>query len=140
MSTKTTLPKTIPSKELSFSIKITGSTTAHQYEGDFIVKVPSVRDMSKIGVFLAKLNCGVPFEDLDRSTASLNNAIAFLQACLIEAPKWFTNAEDSDKDPGMAYGLDTLDVNVPVDIFSKANALVQDWHNALKGAQDDKAK
>ena len=132
MAAKTALPKAIPSKELPFSVKLTGSTTGQSYEGDFVVKVPSVRDMSKIGIFLAKLGFGVPFEDLDTSTQILNNAVAFLQACLLEAPGWFRNAETDPKTPGMAYGLDTFDVNVPVEIFRQANTLVEGWREALK--------
>ena len=136
------LPRAIPPKEIPFTVEITGSTTGFKYTGDFTVKVPTVKDMSRIGVLIARLNCGVQFNDLDTSTANLHNAIAYLQACLVDAPKWFINNENDDE-PGIAYGLDTLDVNIPVLIFKKADALVSDWHAALKATQkpvDDHGK
>ena len=133
MSNNNALPSTIPSKEIPFTLQIIGSTTQHTYNGDFIVKVPSVRDMSRVGVCLARLNFGVSMSDLDTSTANLNNAIAFLQVCLVDAPKWFTNAAEA-KEPGISFGLDTLDINVPVEIFRKANELVDAWHVSLKAS------
>ena len=59
MSRVSHLPKNVPSKEIPFKFKVKGSVNVnHTYEGDFVVKVPGVREMSKIGVELARLNDG----------------------------------------------------------------------------------
>jgi hypothetical protein len=137
MSKVSHLPKIIPSKEIPFKIKTSGAVTGHTYEGEFVVKVPSVREMSRIGLELARLNDGIPFEMLDKSTAALNNALAFLRITLTEAPKWFVNDSTDLKEEGMAYGLDTLDVNVPMEVFRVADKKVRAWHEALQGQPNE---
>lgn len=140
MSKVSHLPKSVPNKELPFSLKVKGSSSGHPYEGDFVVKVPGVREMGKIGIELARLNEGVPLESLDRSTATLHNAIAFLKVALIVGPKWFKNDKLDETEEGMDFGLDTDDVNVPIEIFKKAEGLVSDWHKSLRGAPDAEAQ
>ena len=137
MSRTSHLPKNVPFKELPFSLNVKGSSTGFAYTGDFVVKVPSVRETGRIGVELARLSDGVPLEALDNSTANLHNAIAFLRVCLVSAPKWFTNTAEDDGEEGMDFGLDTHDFNVPVEIFKKANKLVLEWNKALKGQPKD---
>lgn len=137
MSNVKGLSKNIPSKELPFQIKSVGNVTQEAYEGSFVVKVPQTRDRSKIGIELAKLNGGVRFDDLDDSTALLHNAVAYLRVLLLDAPDWFVQPEEEG---GMAFGLDTLDSNVAVDVFLAANAEVIQWQKALKGQADDKPK
>lgn len=139
MSKVSHLPKNIPSKELPFQVKVKGSTTGHHYSGDFIVVVPGVREMSKVGVELGRLNDGVPFEVLDGNTQRLNNAIAFLKVNLKEAPAWFVNDPTDEKEDGMSYGLDTHDVNVPVQIFRAADKEIKAWYDSLKGQPEDSA-
>lgn len=131
------LPKALPSKEIPFNFKSLGITTKRSYEGTFTVNVPSVRDMSRIGVELSRINDGVPLELLDRSTAALNNALAFLKISLKEAPKWFT---DTEQEGGMGHGMDTLDVNVPIEIFKQANELVGNWHKSLQVTDEPESK
>jgi hypothetical protein len=140
MSRVSHLPKSVPSKELAFKFKAKGSTTGHPYSGDFVVVVPQVRQMSRIGVELARLSDGVPFESLDKNTAALNNAIAFLKVCLKEGPAWFMNSPRDEKEEGMDYGLDTEDVNIPVEIFRQADAAVKGWYDSLKGQPDEGSK
>jgi hypothetical protein len=89
--------------------------------------------MSRIGVELARLGDGVPFELLDKNTATLNNAIAYLKVLLKDGPAWFMNSADDEKEEGMDYGLDTSDINVPVEIFRKANVQINKWHESLQG-------
>jgi len=126
------LPKTLPAREIPFSISIKGAFSEHLYEGDFVVKVGGTKEMSQMGLELAKLNRGVKFEDLDMGTAILHNSIAFLRAYLTEAPEWFTSSE------GMDYGMDTMDTNVPIEIFSKADNLVAEWKLKVRGVSIEK--
>jgi len=130
MSNYKDLPKSLPPRELPFSFKCTGFVTKEKYEGDFVVNVPTVRDMSNIGIELARINRGVSFESLDRATATLNNAIAYLRVTLSKAPKWFTDDMD--------YGFDTLDSNVAIGIFNQASDLVDDWHGKIQGKKASK--
>ena len=124
------LPKTVPSKELSFQFKGTGNTYNVDYEGHFVVKVPGVRELSRHGIELARLNAGVRQEHLDNITATLNNALAALRVFLIECPDWFKE---------MDYGLDTDDYNIPIEIFQEADRLISEWRDSLQGnAEDDK--
>ena len=123
------LPKSLPSKEIPFSVKIKGSFSKHTYTGDFTVKVPSVAEISRIGVELARLNDGVPLEALDISTGNLNNCIAFLKVTLKDAPEWFTDGVE-----GLDYGLNTLDVNVAPEVFKKANDLIEGWQKKVRGS------
>lgn len=138
MSKISNLPKKVPNKELPFTFKCTGATTGHSYEGSFVVKVPGVRETSKIGIALARLNDGVPFESLDRSTAFLHNAIAFLSVCLVDGPKWFLNSADDPREEGMSFGMDTDDFNVPIGIFQEAEKLVSTWNAALQNPETPK--
>lgn len=133
MSKVSHLPKSIPSKELPFKIKLKGSVTNHPYEGDFMVVVPTVKEMGKIGLELARLNGGIPLDSLDTSTANLHNAIAYLKVLLKTGPAWFMNEGSDEVEEGMDYGLDTLDVNVPVTIFREADKKIKDWYKSLKG-------
>lgn len=140
MSRVSHLPKSIPSKELPLKFKVKGAITGHTYAGDFVIVVPQPRQMSRIGVELARLNDGVPFESLDSNTAALNNAIAFLRVCVKEGPAWFVNTREDEKEEGIDYGLDTDDINVPVELFKQADALVKGWYDSLKGQPEDNAK
>lgn len=134
MSKVSHLPKSVPSKEIPFSIKIKGAVNKdHSYEGTFVVRVPEARQMGQLGIELAKLNDGVPLEMLDRNTRNLHNAIAYLKTNLVQAPKWFKNSRDDEDEEGMDYGLDTMDLNVPVEIFQQADKAVVKWHKSLKG-------
>lgn len=126
------LPKAIPPREIPFKIDLKGLVTGDRYKGDFVVRVPLSRDMSKIGVELAKLNDGVRFEDLDAGTAMLHNSVAFLRILLERSPDWFWKEEELD------YGLNTLDVNICVEIFLKAEKLVKDWKKDLLSAGEEK--
>jgi hypothetical protein len=140
MSRISNLPKNLPSKEIPFSIKIKGSVSGKQYTGDFVVSIPTVREMSKIGVEVARLSEGIPLEMLDKTTAGINNAVGFLKVTLKSAPAWFTNAADDASEEGMDYGLDTLDMNIPVEIFSQAQKSMSNWYKALKAPTDDSSK
>lgn len=133
MSKVSHLPKSVPSKELPFKIKIKGSATGHLYEADFTVVVPGGREMGRIGLELSRLNEGIPYESLDQSTANLHNAIAFLKVLLKEAPPWFRNSSTDEAEEGMDYGLDTVDINVPITIFREADKKVKEWYKSLKG-------
>jgi hypothetical protein len=126
------LPKSLPPKELPFSISLKGSfNTNHTYVGDFVVRVGGTREMSRMGLELAKLNRGVKFEDLDLGTAILHNSIAFLKAYLVEAPEWFTSPS------GMDYGLDTMDTNIPLEIFAEAEKQILQWKESVRGEVGD---
>ena len=137
MSKVASLPKTLPTKDLPFECKITGSATGRKYSGSFVVQVPGTRQLIAIGVETAKLSGGVPPDLLDANTYTLNRSIALLSACLVEAPEWFTNGPDDQK-PGMSYGLDTFDLNVPIEVSKAADALIDKWHEELKGTGDGK--
>lgn len=127
------LVKSLPSREIPFSIKVDGIVTKQTYKGDFVVRVPLSRDMSKIGVEIAKLNGGVKFSDLDDGTAMLHNAVAFLKILLSESPEWFWKEDEMD------YGLNTLDANVSVEIFLEAEKLIKNWKKTLfDGKESDK--
>ena len=121
----------VPSKHIPFRISVVGETTGKRYEGDFIVSVPSVGDISRIGVELSRLNQGLPVEFLDENTATINTSLAFLRVALKDAPAWFVNLEDDKKAPGMNFGMDTLDYNIPREIFMAANAKVMAWRKAI---------
>lgn len=120
------LPQVLPPKEIPFSIDMVGSRTGSKYEGNFVVKIPTVKDMSRIGLELAKLNGGVRFEDLDRNTAVLNNAIAYLRVLLIDSPKWFVDVNEGD------CGLNMLDVDVVGAIFSQAEEKISEWYEIIR--------
>ena len=140
MSKVSHLPKSVPSKLLPFKIDVKGGVTGHRYEGHFVVSVPEVRDMSRIGIELAKLNDGVPFELLDSNTRAINNAIAFLKACLREGPAWFVNATEDEGEEGIDFGLATVDANVPIEVFRAADKAIKGWNDSLKGQPADGSK
>jgi hypothetical protein len=140
MSRISHLPKNIPNKEIPFKIKVKGSISKKVYEGDFIVSIPTVRDMSKIGVELSRLSDGIPFEMLDKTTAGINNAVAFLKVTLKDAPAWFINPAEDSEEEGMDYGLDTVDMNVPIEIFAEAQKATSKWYKNLRVTSEDEPK
>jgi hypothetical protein len=140
MSKVSHLPKNIPSKELPFSIKIKGAVSGFSYSGDFVVRVPGVREQGRIGVEMARLNEGIPSESLDHNTRYIHNAIAYLRVLLIQAPKWFTNTPSDEDEDGMDYGLETDDWNVPIEVFEKAKKAVTAWQKSLKGQPSERAE
>jgi hypothetical protein len=141
MSKVSHLPKTVPSKEIPFKIKVKGAVNKdHTYEGDFVVRVPETRQMSQMGIELARLNDGVPLEMLDRNTRNINNAIAYLKVNLVKGPAWFVNNMEDSVEEGMDYGLDTLDINVPIAIFQEADKLISKWHKSLRGQPTESPK
>lgn len=121
------LPKTLPSREIPFTYSGVGEVTQLPYKGNFVVKVPTVRNISEMGIEAAKLSGGMS-EWLDVNTKIINNAVAFLKTCLVECPKWFEE---------MDYGLDTDDINVVAGIFTQAEELVEKWKRDLKGQPED---
>lgn len=133
MSKVSHLPKNVPSKEIPFAYSGKGNLTGHEYSGDFVVKVPDARALSRIGLELAKLGQGVPFEHLDENTQKLHNALAYIRTVVVEAPNWFRNTPEDAKEPGMDFGLAADDLNVPIEIFLEADKKIEGWKNALKG-------
>jgi len=131
MTKSKNLPTTLPPKEITFSLSVKGSVTKQEFSGDFMVKIPTVRDMSRIGIELAKLNGGVKFEHLDPDTAILNNGVAYLRVLLVEAPKWFIEPEQLD------YGMNTVDSNIVMEVFNAAQEKVNNWYKALKGDESN---
>lgn len=138
MSKVSHLPKNVPTKELPFKLKVKGYVNKdHTYEGDFVVMVPGVRESTRIGIEIARLGDGVPFEMLDNNTQKLNNAIAFLKVTLKSGPAWFVNTQDDEAEEGMDYGLDTMDINVPIQVFKLADKAIKGWYETLKGQPKD---
>ena len=135
------LPKTLPTKDIPFEYEGVGQLSGHKYpKSTFVVRVPSTRDLTRIGVETAKLSGGVPTDMLDGVTGSLNRAIAFLTVTLAEAPAWFINHPENTVEEGMSYGLDAYDLNIPIEIYQKADELIEGWHAKVRGAHDKKAK
>lgn len=130
MSNIKDLPKRLPDPNLPFTISCEGVYTGQKYEGSFIVRVPLTKDMSRIGIELARLNAGVAFEDLDSNTAILHNAVAFLKALLTDAPEWFVAKDQLD------YGLNTYDSNVAITVFLEAEKQIEEWRSKLKVKSD----
>jgi hypothetical protein len=137
MSKINNLPKTLPEKEMPFEYSGVGELTQHKYTGSFVVRVPSTREISKIGIEVAKLSGGVPPDLLDNATIALNRAIAFLSVCLVESPAWFCNSPDDEQEAGISYGLDSHDLNIPIEIYKKADELVEGWHQKLRQGNDE---
>lgn len=123
MSNYEGLPKTVPGRELPFSFKLKDKDGI-SYDGDFIVRVPSAREMGRIGVEMAKLNGGVPLDHLDAGTALLHNAVAYMRVVTIDAPKWFAESD---------CGLDLDNPQVILTVFEKAEKLISDWKAAIHG-------
>jgi hypothetical protein len=125
-----TLPISLPSKELPFNIEVLGAFTSYKYAGSFVVKVPHVSDMGKIGIEVAKLCGGIPSEELPIETALLFNAVAFLRVLLIDAPEWFTQKDQLD------YGLNSVDPNVVIEVFNEAKKKVDGWYALLSPSKE----
>lgn len=132
MSKISNLPKTLPEKKIPFEYEGEGETTGHKYKGSFVVQVPQTREISQMGIELAKLCGGIPADLLDSRTGALNRAIAFLSVCLVDAPAWFVNSPDNEEEAGVSYGLDSHDLNIPIEIYKKADELVEGWHQKLR--------
>ncbi len=125
------LPSSLPPKDLPFTIDIEGSITQKKYSGNFIVTVPKVQDMGRIGVEIAHLTGGIPLHQLPQETAVLFNAVAYLKVLLIMAPDWFVKADQ------LNYGMNTLDPNIAIEVFNVAREKVDLWYNSVRPKTDE---
>lgn len=128
------LPSSLPPKELPFTLEIEGSVTGKKYSGNFIVTVPKVQDMGRIGVEIAKLTGGIPLHQLPQETAILFNAVAYLKVLLIMAPDWFVQSGELD------YGMNTLDPNIVIEVFNSAREKVDGWYLLIRPKAPEEEK
>lgn len=59
------------------------------YQGEFVVKYPSLKDKMNVGILRSKLTGGVPIQQLDVLTDNISYMSATLMVVTISAPKWF---------------------------------------------------
>lgn len=128
MSRVKDLPKKIPSREINFTFECEGDVTGEDYSDNFQVLVPDVRMMGEIGLNFARLNGGIAPESLDASTRTLHNAVAWLNVCIMNPPKWLID---------IGFGLDTLDTNVALLLFTAGSAEVRKWKENLRKQPTD---
>ncbi len=115
------LPKTIPDKDLDFSIDIQGNLTKENYVGDFKFRIPNLRTRTQIAKIKTLMSGGL---ELDPSTRDQHQMLAYLKATITSSPVWFTQSDS---------GYDLYDMNVVEAIYEKILELEETWLEKIWG-------
>ncbi len=130
MSDSKTLAKDVPSREYEFNIEVEGKVSRTTYKGDFKFSIPNLKLKALADKKRAELNGGLDAA-LDPSVLELHYYVAFLRYSLIEAPKWWKEAD---------YGYDLDDFNVVQAVYDKVEEFQKGWMEAVWGKDEEDGK
>lgn len=121
MSKNNKLMEDVPSTTHEFQIEITGDITRKRFLGDFISKIPTIKDQAMIARHEVTLNGDNPMY-LDEGVRQINKKIAHLRFTLVEFPKFW---RDSD------LGYELRDPNVIDAVYQAVIDYENDWVNSI---------
>ena len=110
----------LPSNEHTFEISLFGDNTNQKFEGKFTYKRPTIGMQVDIQKTIGRMNgdlSTLPIQSVE-DISNYNFILSTLKHCIVEAPKWFTNANN---------GLDLYDSNVIKEVFEKCMSYDADY-------------
>lgn len=120
------LPKSLPSRDHEFTIKLVGNLTKHEYSGDFKCKLPNLKTQSLIAKTKAFYNAGFELS-LDPVIKNLHHMVAYCKHTLTDAPDWFKNND---------YGYDLYDDNILFEVYNKILEFENSWIESVWGKNE----
>ena len=121
------LPKTLPSRDSEFKVKVVGSLTKEAYEGEFSCRIPRNREQAMIAKEIAFLNAGFD-STLDKGIKNLHRMVAYCKHTIQKAPEWFLESD---------YGYDLYDINVVEEVYHEILKLEEKWLGNVWGSDEE---
>lgn len=121
------LQEDFPDKNHEFQIDILGRITKRRYVGDFVCKIPTIKDQAMIAKHEAHLNGEFPVY-LDGGIQKIHKMIAYLRFTLTDYPKFW---RDSD------LGYELHDDNVIKAIYDEVIAFENEWLQKVWGIAEE---
>lgn len=124
--------KKLPDMEHSFSIETKGNVTGLMYAGSFRCRIPTNKQKVLAERKRAELTGGMD-PSMDMSVVQFAYKIAYLRATVIDAPKWWVDAD---------FGFDLHDPSVIDEVYEKVAEFEKNWMDKVWGKkeQDGAAK
>jgi hypothetical protein len=127
MSKINNLEPKLPETSKTFQIDIRGSATNQRFLGEFVCKIPTLKDQSNIAREQARLNGEYP-DFLNSGVKQLHQELAYLKYTLIDVPKFW---RDSD------LGFELRDQNVVNAVYEEVLKFEDEWLKAIWGDESN---
>lgn len=121
MSDFNELEEKLPPTTGEFIIDIIGQVTKKRFLGEFVSKIPTIKDQSMIARHEAKLN-GEYAGYLDEGIRQVHKKIAYLRFTLTDYPKFWRESD---------LGYDLMDVNVIDAVYAEVIDYENKWVNKI---------
>lgn len=115
------LPDEMPSTTHMFQFDIVGSVTKKRYLGEFVCKIPTLKDQSSIAKYEAYLNGEFPVY-LNAGVQKLHKWIAYLKYTLTDTPRFWKESND---------GFDLMDPNVIEALYDEVISFEEKWFKQI---------
>jgi len=120
----------VPDTFHTFQIDMVGSVTKKRFVGDFVCKIPTMKDQSLIAKYEAMLNGEFPVY-LNNGVLKLHKWIAYCKYTLTDIPKFW---RDSDG------GFELRDPNVVEAVYQQVLDFETKWYEEIWGVKELEAE
>lgn len=121
--TKDKMPDDIPDTLHEFQIDLLGSITKRKFAGEFVCKIPTIKDQALIGKHEAYLNGEFPVY-LNESILKVHKRIAYLKYTLVEVPRFWKNSDG---------GYELRDPNIIEAVYDEVIRFEEKWYLQIWG-------
>lgn len=121
------LASTIPDTNHRFQIDLIGSVTKQKFLGEFICKIPTIKDQAQIAKYEAYLNGEFPVY-LNQGVLNVHKWIAYLKFTLVDIPLFWKESE---------LGYNLRDPNIIEAVYDEVLAFEETWYKTIWGTETD---
>lgn len=114
-----------PDREKKFSIEVIGNESGKTFKGDFTFHIMNLKRKAMADKKRAELNGGMEVS-LNPEVLDLHFMIAYLRFALVDAPKWWIEAD---------FGYDLDDYNVIKKVYDECEAYQAEYNEAIWGPE-----
>lgn len=117
------LPSEIPDTTHRFQIDLVGAVTKTRFLGEFVCKIPTIKDQAQIAKYEAFLNGEFPAY-LNQGVLNVHKWIAYTKFTLVDVPLFWRESE---------LGYNLRDPNVIEAIYDEVLIFEQKWYDQIWG-------
>lgn len=117
------LPEDLPETSHTFQIDIVGAVTKRKFVGEFVCKIPTIKEQAQIAKYEVFLNGDNPVF-LNAGVLKVHKQIAYLKYTLTDIPKFWRDSEG---------GYDLRDPNVIAAVYDEVLAFEEKWYKQIWG-------
>jgi hypothetical protein len=121
------LPESLPDLNHTFQVDLVGNVTKKRFLGDFVCKIPTIKDQAMIAKHEAFLNGEYPVY-LNPGVLKIHKQIAYLKYTLIDVPKFWRESDG---------GYDLRDPNVVSYVYDQVLEFEKEWYQQIWGEDED---